>query len=59
VHHNIRYSAVKLAGAGDAAAGRDGEGDDEPRASLWRELKLRGGGAGFAGAGEERGGGGA
>jgi hypothetical protein len=37
-------SAIHLAGAGDAAAGRGGEGDGEPGASHRRAIELRGGG---------------
>jgi hypothetical protein len=47
----MHLSSVKLVGAGNAAAGRDREGDDEPKASLWRAIKLRGGGVGCTGTG--------
>jgi hypothetical protein len=36
---------MHLAGAGEASAGRGGEGDGEPGASRRRGLELRGGGA--------------
>jgi hypothetical protein len=39
-------AVLHLAGAGDAAPVRGGEGDSEPRASRRRALELRGGGCG-------------